>query len=116
LINDIHFIFSHLRRDPHLIDQVSYVVYGVVGSGIEFKYIEGKILLRIFSSLLINLFGEDPGTGGFSHPPWTGEKKSLGQMIIFNGIQQGVGNSLLAHHILKGLWAVFPCRYYKMLH
>ena len=116
LINDVDLVLSYLWRNTYLVYQVSNIIHRVIGSGIQFKDVEGKIFIGILIPVLVDLLGQDTGAGSFTYSPRTGKKQGLCQVIMFNGIEQRVGYSLLAHNVFEGLRAVFPCRYYKMFH
>ena len=45
-VNDIDFVMSHLRRDPHLVDQVPDVIDRVIRGSVEFVDIERRILIE----------------------------------------------------------------------
>jgi hypothetical protein len=84
LIDDIYLIFSYLGRDPDLVDQVAYIVNGVVGSGIQFVYVEGSRTVERNTGLAfvarlytvpgietVDRLGQDAGTGGLANTPGT---------------------------------------------
>ena len=107
LINNINLVLACLRGNAYLIYQTSDIVHRVVGSRIKFKNIEGKILIFPFRPILVDLFGQNTGTGGFAHTSWTAEQQGLGQMVVLDGIEQGIGNGRLAHNILECLGSIF---------
>src|SRR5690606_35974408 len=106
LINDIYLVFACLWRNPYLVYQVTDVINRVIRSCIQLKYIERKIFIRVIISFLIYFAGKYPGAGSFTNTPWAGKQQCLCKMIIFNGIKQSIGNSLLPYNTLKGLRAV----------
>ncbi len=55
----------------------------------------------------IDGFGQDTGTGGFTHAPRTAKQEGMRQLLVLNGIFQGGGNMSLAHYGIKSLWSVF---------
>src|SRR5690554_6646489 len=113
LVDDVYLVLPDLWGDPNLIDQAADIVHRVVGCRIEFKNVEGIILVFPLLAVLVYPLGQNPGTGGLADSPGATEQQGLCQMIVFNGTEQGVGYGLLSHHILKGLWAVFPGGYYE---
>ena len=68
---------------------------------------------RVFT---IDGFSQYPCTSGFTHSSGTTEQKSMGQLVILNGIFKGGGNMRLAYNGRKILWSVFPCRYDEFVH
>ena len=46
LIDDEHFVFAHLRRNVHLLNELANVVNTVVGSCVEFVNIVGTLLVE----------------------------------------------------------------------
>ena len=86
LVDDVDLVFPNLRWDTDLVYQVSDIVYRVVGGCIQLKNIEGKILSFLFTSVLVDLFGQNPGAGGLAHPARTTKQQSLRQVVIFDGV------------------------------
>jgi hypothetical protein len=66
--------------------------------------------------LAVDGFGQDAGTGGFAHSPWTTKQKGMRQVIVADGVFQSGGNMFLTHDSVKGLGAVFPGRNDKFFH
>ncbi len=66
-----------------------------------------------FGAILVYLFCQNTGTSCLSNTPGAAKKKGLCKVVVGDGIFKGIGNSLLAHHIFKGLRTIFTCRYYK---
>src|SRR5690606_15483994 len=113
LIDNIYFVLPYLWWDPDLGSEFPDIVYRVVGRGIQFKNVECKILVIGCSRTLVDLFCQDTGTSSFAYPSRTREQQGLRQMIIFNGVGQCIGNSLLPNDILECLGPIFSSRYYK---
>ena len=86
LINNIHLVFTNLRRDANLIDQIPDIIYRIIGSCIQFKNIESKIFIRSMGIILIDHFCKNTGASSFSYSAWTCKQQSLGQVIMLNGI------------------------------
>jgi hypothetical protein len=99
-----------------LIDQISDIINRIVGSGIQFKNIKGKILAFLFGAIRIYFFGKNSGTGCFSYATRASEKQGLSEVIVLDGVLQSIGNSLLPNNVLKNDGAVFAGRYYEVFH
>ena len=108
LIDDVNLVFSHLGRDPYLVDEVPDIVYRVVGGRVEFKDVKGKILPVLLLSVFVDFFRQYPGAGSFTYPAGPAEEQGLSQVVVFDGVQQRTGNGLLAHHVLELLGSVLP--------
>ena len=82
-IDDIHLVFSDLRRDPHLVDQVPDIIHRVVGGGIKlmdversgpverqagFAFVAGFYLIDRVEA--IDRFGQDTWHRWFCPHPW----------------------------------------------
>ena len=46
LVDDIHLIFSYLRRYPHLVDERADILNTAVRSRVKFKYIERSVVVE----------------------------------------------------------------------
>ena len=112
LVNDIYLILTYLGRDTHLFDERTDTLYTIVRSGIEFKDIESEVVISVRrGGFLIDLLCQDTGTSSLTHSTRPCEEQRLRQVIIGDGIFQGVGDGLLSYHIHKGLWTIFACGY-----
>jgi hypothetical protein len=111
LVYDVHFIFSGLRREAHLVYDIPDIFYGIITGGIEFMYIERSTSVKAdttftyITSLIIlgkmrtiNCFCEDPGTGCFTNATGSAKQKSMCQLLLPDGIFQGSGDVGLTHY------------------
>ena len=61
--------------------------------------IAGVAGLTIFPQIFtVDGFGQDPGTGCFTHAPWPAEQKCMRKMLLKDRIFQGSGDMGLPHH------------------
>ena len=51
---------------------------------------------------------QDPGTSGLTYTTRTAKQKSVGELVIADGIFQGSGNVFLSHHRIERLGSVLP--------
>jgi hypothetical protein len=128
-VDDIHFVFTSLGRDPHLVHQHTYVVNRIVRGGIKFLDIKGcelverpagftfiarfRIILRI---LAVDGFGQYPCTGCLADAPGTGKKEGLGKVVVPDGTLKGLYYGGLPYHHPEGCGAIFPGRYNEIFH
>src|SRR5690606_2484731 len=106
LINNINLVFSNLRRDSNLINQIANIVNGIVGCGIQFENVESEIFAFLFIPVRIYFFGKNSCTGCFSNATWSLEKHSMGKMFVFYGVFKSIGNCLLPNNVFKNGGAV----------
>jgi hypothetical protein len=99
LIYNVYFVLAGLWCISHLLYQVPDVVYRVVGSSIQFMYIERSMFIEAGTGvagiaglalrgqvLAVNGFGQDTGTSSFAYTSGTAEQKGLRQMILADSI------------------------------
>jgi hypothetical protein len=55
-------------------------------------------------------FGQYPGTGSFTHSPWSAKQEGVCQLIIPDRIFQGCGNVALPHYRFKSLGSILSGR------
>jgi hypothetical protein len=92
LINDVHTVCTYLGRYPHLFNQVSYIIYGIVGGRIQFMDIKRAILAEGFAGFTfvtsfriaaqipaIDGFCENSCAGCFTNTPGTTKQIGLRQ-------------------------------------
>jgi hypothetical protein len=128
-INDVDFVFSFLRGVAHLLYEVTDVVYRVIGSRIEFVYVEGSVVLKgnagiagaagfkVFGDgFAVDGFGEDTGAGSLSYTSGSTKKKCLGKVLVFDCILKGGRDVLLPHDTLKICRSIFSCRNNEIFH
>jgi len=88
------------------------------GRGIErnarFAFIAGFEVLGEVGA--VDRLGKDAGAGGFAYPSRTAKQESLRKLVVTDSVFKGIGNGLLPHHRVEGLWPVFASRYDKILH
>src|SRR5688572_25269004 len=71
LIDDIYLKISDLRRISYLVDQVTNIFNGIVGSGIEFEDVEGIVFGAFFE--FVDQACNNAGTGSFTNASWPAE-------------------------------------------
>jgi hypothetical protein len=113
LVNDVDFELAKLRGIANLVDKVTNVIYRVVGSGVQFKNIQG-IAVLFFKA--IDQSGYDARTSGFAYTTGTAKQKGLRKFIGVDGIFERGGNVFLSHYFIKACGSVFTCRNNKILH
>ena len=69
--------------------------------------------LKVFA---IDGFGQNAGTGGFSHAPRTAKQESMSQGTLPDCIFERGGNMLLPDYRTKILWTVLEGGYNKLFH
>ena len=129
LVEDDDLILAQLGRNPYLVDDIADVIDRVVGRSIEFLDIDGALFIETAAAVAllagfavvvrvetVDGLGEDAGTSGLAYATGAAEKIGGGQLVIFDGHLEGVGDGLLSDHIFKFLRAVFSCRNYKVVH
>jgi hypothetical protein len=128
-VNNIHLIFTCLRRDSNLVNEAADIVNGVVVGSIQFENIESSIVAKSDAggALIagfkiggrvgaVDGFCQDARTGGLSDTTGACKQKRLRQLVVFNGTFQGSCNRILTNYRLKGSGAVFSCRYNEIFH
>ena len=122
LVDDIDFVLSDLRRDAHLLHQVSDVIHRVVGCRVKLVDVErGVVVERLARFALVAglhvLCGmqavdglrHDTGTGGLAYASGTAKQERLCECVVADGILQCRGDGLLPDYGVKGRRPVFPC-------
>ncbi|MNE46443.1 hypothetical protein D3C80_1407830 [compost metagenome] len=123
LIYDVHFVLSYLRGKAHLFGKGTDIIYRVVRSGIELKYVERAVFIKCQTgiagatgfcfcsgSLTVDRLGQDTGTGRLPYSARTAEEVCMCQMLGFDRIFQCGRDMRLPYYRFKGLGAVFTCR------
>ena len=97
-----------------LLPDLSDVVHAVVGSGVDFRYIHGRIFqhgpavftlvagIAVHRGKTVGRPGQNFGAGGLAGAPGAGEEIGMGQPPGLDLGLEGGGDVLLAHHIVKG--------------
>ena len=122
LIDYVNLVPAYLRGDPHLVDQVPYIIHRIVGGRIELVYVErGRLVernTRFTFVARLNVFGwvetvdglgQYPGTGCFPYTPRPCKKECLCKLPVLDGIFQRVGNRFLPHNRVESGRPVFSC-------
>ena len=120
LIEDDDLVLAQLGWYAYLVDDGTDVFYRVVGCSIEFLDVDGALLIEtaaavaFFAGLTILVrveavdgLGEDAGAGSLAYATGAAKEVCRGQLMIFDGHLEGVGDGLLSYHVLKLLRAVF---------
>jgi hypothetical protein len=118
-----------LRGVAHLLYEVTDVVYRVIGSRIEFVYVEGSVVLKgnagIAGAASFKVFGDgfavdgfckDTGAGSLSYTSGSTKKECLGKVLVFDCILKGGRDVLLPHDTLKICRSIFSCRNNEIFH
>ena len=116
LIDDIHLVFTHLRRDSYLVDQMTDILHRIITRGIQFKDIEGVILVWIAPILGVNHFGQNPSASCLSNAPRTRKQKGLSQFIVVDFMHQRLSHLVLTDHIFERGWTILSSRNNKLIH
>ena len=98
-IDDIHFVFAHLWRDPDLVNEGPDVIHRIIRSPIKLINIEGGIFIEgdtriamvtrfdIWRQMLaVDRFCKNTGTGGLPDTTGAAKKKCLCKLVVFYGI------------------------------
>ncbi len=109
--------------DPHpdggggvhcLVPQGPDLVHPVVGGGVQLQHVQdGAVLypqtgralvagVAVLGVLAVHRPGQDLGAGSLARPPGAGEQIGVRQPSHRRLALQGVGDVLLAHHVVKG--------------
>jgi len=103
----------------HSLPQRSHFIDPAVGSTVDLENIDGPVFVygpALFTLvawdgsrplLTVEGLGQDPGSGGFSHPPHPREYIGLSDPIVLDRILEGLNHRLLADHPLERLRSVF---------
>ncbi len=113
LINDINLVVALLRRYTHLVNNGTDVLDLVVRGRIQFKHIEGIIILLVGIES-IDGPSKDSRRSGLSHTAWPTKEVSLGNLVLVNGLLQRLRDAVLSHHRIPVLRSVLPCRHGKL--
>ena len=121
LVDDEHFVFSYLRRNLHLLNQITNILDRIVGGCVQFMdvvrpvFIEGDTTFTRIASIPIGSgtktiysFRKDAGAGGLSYTTWATEKISMGQLTLCYGIFQRHSKSLLTNYHVKTGRTILP--------
>ena len=111
LVNDIHFVFTSLGCETHLVRECADIFHRVVAGGIQLMDVHRRTCVKTHAALAgiaglpiglevfaVDGFGEDPRTGGFAHTARTAEQESMRQLLIADGVFQRGGDMLLPHY------------------
>ena len=96
LVDDVHFVGTHLGRKAHLVDKLTDVVDRVVGCGVELKNIEA-VVEPLTGMDLIDSARQNARAGRLAHPARTGKQQGLGEASADHLVLKCFGNVLLAH-------------------
>ena len=104
LIDDKHAVTARLRRDAHLVGQVTDIVDTVIGGAVKLVDVVGTLLVKrlarcalvtgftIRSGMFtVDGFGKNAGTGGLSNSSGAAEKIGVCQFPAFHGVLQRGG-------------------------
>ena len=129
LINDIHFILTYLRRDAHLLYQLTDIIHRVIGSCIKFMNIIRTLLIESHTRLTsitrfpigskrhtVDSLGKNTGASCFSYSTGTTKQIGMSQFLCGNGIFQCRSQCPLAYHRLKGGRTILTGRYNIVFH
>ena len=120
LIDDIHAVLTHLRRDLHLVHQRLDIFHAIVRGRIQLvdavgpSFLEGdaRFALAAGFHLLVGMravdgFGEDTGRGGLAHAARAAEQIGVRQFAPQDGILEGFGDGILADQFFERVRPVF---------
>ena len=122
LVDDVDFILSDLRGNPHLVDQTADVFYRVIGCSVQLVDVERSIVVEGTARLAfvaglhvlgrveaVDGLGHDACAGGLAYASRTAKQKGLRQGVVADGVFQGVGDGALAYDGVEGHRPVFSC-------
>ena len=102
LIDDIHAVFADLWRYSHLVNQLTDVIDGVVGRGVEFVDVVGAVFVERPARLAlvarlhilgeveaVDGFGEDTATRRLAHATRPAKEVRLRELVVFDGVFEG---------------------------
>ena len=102
LIDDIHAVFADLGRYSHLVNQLTDVIDGVVGRGVEFVDVVGAVFVERPARLAlvarlhilgeveaVDGFGEDTATRRLAHATRPAKEVRLRELVVFDGVFEG---------------------------
>ena len=120
LVDDVYAVFSHLRRNLHLVHQRLDVLDTIVGRGIELmdairtSFLERNAGLALAARLHIRRrrrtvdgLGEDAGGTRLAHASRAAEEIGMRQFSPDNGVLQCFDNVILPDEILERIRAIF---------
>ena len=115
LVNDVNFEPGGGRGIFDRLTQLAHLVNAVVARAVNFQHIQGAALgdfqdaevvvgkVHLGAAGAVEAFGEDAGDGGFARAARPDEKVGVGNAFPGNGVDEGLGDVLLPHHILEPL-------------
>ena len=120
LIDDVHAVLAHLRRDLHLVHQRLDIFHTVVRGRIQLVDAVGPTLLEgdarfaraaglhlLVGMRAVDGFGENAGRGGLSHAARAAEQIGVRQFAPQDGILEGFGDGILADQFFERVRPVF---------
>ena len=122
LVDDVHAVAPHLRRDLYLLQKGADVVHAIVGRGVELvdvvraAFLERQAGFAFAAGLhilprtgTVDGFGEDAGGAGFTHSAGAAEKVCMCQLTPLDGVLEGAGDIVLTNEGLERVGPVFSC-------
>ena len=101
LVDDEHLVTPRLRRNEHLLAELTDVLHGIIAGSIQFVDVHGTLLVEGLATLTlaawlatilrvkaINGLCENAGTGGLAHTTGTAKEIGMSQLTGTDGILQ----------------------------
>jgi hypothetical protein len=90
LVDDIHFVFSKLWREPNLIHEIADIFHGVIARGIQFIHVERRSGIEGYTGFTcvtrlsvggylkaVDRLSKNPRAGGFTNTTRSAKQISL---------------------------------------
>src|SRR3989339_493075 len=118
-IDNVHFVLEKRRRKRHGLAQFPDIVHAGIGRGVNFNYVQGLVAVYMFASdaffttdgivrfFAIYGLGQNAGNGSFSRAARSGEKISLSEAVVLDGIRQSPDDMRLPDDFIKIFRAIF---------
>lgn len=129
LVNDVHLVMSDLRRNAHLVHQLSDILHRVVGCSVQLENVQGTLLVECAAGLTVvagfsvclkvqavDGLGQNARASGLAHASGSTEQIRLGYFTREDGILQRGGQCSLSNDQLKIPGTVFSCGYNVFSH
>ena len=122
LVDDKHLIFTYLRRNARLFNQVSYIFYRIIRSRIQLIDIQRTLLVeshtRLTNTTSLTIVGrrhtvdnlrKDAGTSGLAYPTRSAKQISMRKMSRLNRLLQRRSQGTLPHYRVERHRTILAC-------
>jgi len=122
-VQDVYFVAALWGGQVDLVGEEAYVVYAIVGGGVQFNQVEGSafgeasargalpagVAVRC-EPFAVDGFSQDAGTGGLAYASRPKKQIRRSQLAMSKGIAKGLYDKGLTHHLGKGARPILASR------